>query len=200
MPSSKVLPTSILASAVRFVDCFPEAEIFDVLLLTEEKAKIIYEPKCTKQRLLTQLPDWLKLQSLHFFIRPLVGNLVLVDLDNYRGDLELVLRLKPRALTSTSPGNYQAWFMLPATLATKTALWVTKQLTQTLHGDKCCVKEGQHGRLPGGFAHEVRGLVCTHPLVLARSVVGLLSDVVLTTPLHELRTQHLTLLIIIKAI
>jgi hypothetical protein len=138
------------AAAIRFIDCFPEAEVFNVLILTEDKQRpIVNEPKCTRHKLLVQLPNWLKLQHVHFFIRPLVGNLVMVDLDNYSGDLETVMRLKPRALASTSPGNYQAWLMIPASLATKTALWVTKQLTEVLHGDKNSAKDSQHGRMPG---------------------------------------------------
>ena len=37
-----------LASALRFVDAFPEAEALNVTLLTEEKRGIIVKPQCSR--------------------------------------------------------------------------------------------------------------------------------------------------------
>jgi hypothetical protein len=146
-----VIKGTCLMAALRFVECFPEAEAFNVILLTEEKRTIHHRPRCSRQSLLSELPNWLKLKEVHFFIRPLLSSVVMVDLDGYKGDLETIVRLRPRALTSTSPGNYQAWFMVPSSLASKTAIWVTKQLTLSLGGDRNSAKEGQQGRLPGSL-------------------------------------------------
>ena len=86
------------AQALHFLEAFPEAEAFHVCLLTEEKRSIINKAQCSRYELIKNLPTWLTMQSVHFFIRPLLRSLVMVDLDEYKGDLDIVLRLNFRLL------------------------------------------------------------------------------------------------------
>ena len=59
------------------------------------------------------------------------------------------LRLQPRCLAMTSPGNYQLWLTLPETLQGCTAEWVTNELTAALQADPKSAYITQQGRLPG---------------------------------------------------
>ena len=87
----------------------------------------------------------------HFFIRPNISGLVMVDLDNYQGQLQTLLALRPRVLVETSPGCYQLWLVLPQHLPSKSALDVTRELTSALGGDMASAKVTQVGRLPGSI-------------------------------------------------
>ena len=136
---------------MQFLQAFPEAASFSVTLLTDEKRAVVHQAQCSAQNLHKNLPVWLGMKNVHFFIRPHMANLVLVDLDNYTGEFQLLLRLQPRALVRTSPGNYQLWLSIPDSLVGKTASWVTKQLTQALKGDPASVNCTQQGRLPGSI-------------------------------------------------
>eukprot|EP00973_Karenia_brevis_P006367 865843-Karenia_brevis.AAC.1 len=89
------------------------------------------------------------MEGMNFFIRPLISNVVLLDLDGFQGDMEAVLKLQPRAVVRTSNGNFQAWLTVPSSLAGKTALMITSELTCVLGGDKASAKPGQQGRMPG---------------------------------------------------
>ena len=53
-----------LASALRFVDAFPETEAFNVTLLTEEKRSIIVKPQCSNATLLKELNTWLSMEAM----------------------------------------------------------------------------------------------------------------------------------------
>ena len=136
------------SQALHFIEAFPEAHAFHVVLLTQEKRATVVKPQCSRQELLTNLQVWLSMKAVHFFIRPLLRSLVMVDLDDYKGDLDIVLRLNPRALVCTRPGNYQGWWTVSDT-ATRTATWVMSKLTEALGGDTRSAKPTQQGRLPG---------------------------------------------------
>ena len=110
---------------------------------------VVAKPQLCRMALIKEMQAWLSMESVHFFIRPLLGNLVMVDLDNFQGDMEVLLALRPRALVRTSVGNYQIWLTIPDQLASKTAIWVTNQLTAALGGDAASSKVTQQGRLPG---------------------------------------------------
>ena len=113
--------------ALQFLQCFPEAVAFNVTLLTEERRHVLSLPQCSRPHLLQNLGTWLGMTSCHFFIRPHMANLIMVDLDNYTGQLEAVLALKPRALVCTSPGNYQAWLKVTTLVHARTALRAPKE-------------------------------------------------------------------------
>ena len=139
-----------MAAAMHFIEAFPEAQAFHVVLTTEEKRGVVNVSRCSRQELLRRLPGWMAMESVHFFLRPLLRGLVMLDLDKYKGDLDTVLRLRPRALVCTSPGNYQAWFMVNDN-STQTPPFVLHQLTIALDADKCSAKPTQQGRLPGSI-------------------------------------------------
>ena len=87
--------------------------------------------------------------GVHIFIRPVMSNVVMVDLDGFKGKLDDLLRLQPRALVQASAGHYQVWLTVGGNLPGKTALWVTEQLAAALGGDKRSKKNDQKGRLLG---------------------------------------------------
>jgi len=139
-----------LKAAQQFVEVFPEAKAFSVTILDKEKKAVkVHRPRCSKSLLLQQLPFWIGLKDHHFFIRPLLASVVLLDLDSFHGDTEVLVRLKPRALVATSKGNLQLWLTVPASFAGKTALYVAKELTRASDGDSRSAKDTQQGRMPG---------------------------------------------------
>ena len=89
-------PRDGLGAALQFISVFPEAQCFNVTLLTEEKRFVVHEATCTRSKLLKELKNWLSIGSVHFFIRPLLSNVVLLDLDEYQGGFDVLLKLKPR--------------------------------------------------------------------------------------------------------
>ena len=56
------------ATALQFLQAFPEADAFNVTLLTEERRRIVNLPQCSRASLLKNLPTWLSMQSCHFFV------------------------------------------------------------------------------------------------------------------------------------
>ena len=148
MSSAGKVDPGRMADAMHFIQAFPEAQAFNVVLTTEEKRGIISVSRCSRQELNRRLPVRMAMESVHFFIRPLLRGLVMLDLDKYKGHLDIVLRLRPRALLCTSPGNYQAWFMVNDN-STQTPPYVLHQLTIALDADTSSAKPTQQGRLPG---------------------------------------------------
>ena len=120
---------------------------------TQDKRRtVIQRPQCPKQTLLDNLGGWLKVSGTHFFVRPLLGSLVLVDCDSCNVPLDKLLALKPRALVKTSgPNNYQLWLTLPQSLRSHCALTICRELTAALQADPNSAKTGQQGRLPGSM-------------------------------------------------
>ena len=139
------------SEAHRFLQCFPDSQSFTVLVLLSEKKALISRPQANLTIVHQELPQWLRLQGVHIFIRPNLSNLCMIDLDNYTGPMEQLFALQPRALTRTSVGNLQMWLVLPEHMPGKAALSVTKALTKALAGDPAAAKEGQLGRLPGSM-------------------------------------------------
>ena len=90
-----------------FIEAFPRGEAWNVVLCTEEKWVVLSQPQCSHHQLAHNVWSWLGMQVVRFFIPPLLRNLVMVDLDDNNVNLDAVLRL-----SSTSPGNYQARFMV----------------------------------------------------------------------------------------
>ena len=138
-----------LAAALTFLRSFPEAQSFNVLLLTTDKKPVLSRPQASQGLVHEELPRWLQMSSLHVFIRPNMGNLVLIDADNFQGKLETLVSLQPRCLVETSKGNYQVWLTLDDHLTSKSALQVTKDLSKALGADMASAKTTQVGRLPG---------------------------------------------------
>ena len=137
------------AEATRFICAFPEAETWNVTLLTEQQFHVVHEPRCSRNRLLKQLGSWLEIQNVHFFIRPLIANGVMLDLDAYEGNMESLFLLQPRVIASTSAKHYQMWLTIPESMANRTAVWVTEQLVDVLGSDPRSKGVTQQGRLPG---------------------------------------------------
>ena len=137
------------AQALRFIEAVPEAQSFSVCLCTQEKRAIVNRAACSRGVLLNELRGWMGTNSVHFFLRPQLRNLVFLDLDNFQGSVEDLLKLKPRILVSSSPGNYQAWLTVNEELCGQTAVWVMKELTAALGADQRSAKPTQQGRLPG---------------------------------------------------
>ena len=143
-----------LGSALNFLELFPECEAWEGLVLDHEKKRLRGAPNMSTSSLRRELSGWLALPNVHVFVRPMLGNLVFVDLDgffNHNKNLNQVLHLRPRAVVKTSPGNFQAWFTLPTSLATQHALKVSAELTALFQADTCSVKTGQPGRIPGSL-------------------------------------------------
>ena len=126
-----------LPAALSFLRSFPDASSFNVLVLTAEKHAVVSRPQASPDMVFQSLPTWLQMENVHIFIRPNLGNLVLLDADSYSGDMGTLTSLQPRCLTETSPGNYQAWLTLPGHLTSKSALQVTKDLSQALGAAGC---------------------------------------------------------------
>ena len=93
---------------------------------------------------------WLKLPC-HFFLRPNLSTVVMLDLDGFKGGLSSLHRLQPRALVQTSKDSYQLWLCIDQRHSATEALTVTKRLTQALQGDPCSARITQVGRLPGSI-------------------------------------------------
>ena len=55
-----------------------------------------------------RLSDWLHVPDTHFYLRPLGGNVIFLDLDKFQGDMDLLMKLRPRAIVQTSEGNYSS--------------------------------------------------------------------------------------------
>jgi hypothetical protein len=122
---------SDLWTALHFLELFPECEAWDALVLDQQKKKLGGSPNMSTPMLRRGLAGWMALSNVHIFIRPLLGNIVFVDLDgffNHHNNLNQVMHLRPRAVVKTSPGNFQAWFTLPISLATQHALKVAAEL------------------------------------------------------------------------
>ena len=75
-----------LAAALRFLEAFPEATAFNVVLVrAHDKMPVVSRPQCSAAELHKNLPTWLSFHKVHFFIRPLMANVVMVDLDAFDG-------------------------------------------------------------------------------------------------------------------
>ena len=86
--------------ALRFIDAFPEALTFNVTVLSADKSiKFVHLSQCSRRLLLDKLTSWLSMRPTHFFIRPIMNNLIMIDLDEYRGGFDIITRLQPRRWT-----------------------------------------------------------------------------------------------------
>eukprot|EP00959_Pyramimonas_sp_CCMP1952_P095799 2003188-Pyramimonas_sp.AAC.1 len=140
------------AAALTFLECFPEAWHFTVL--DKQKHYITNAPAMATDKLRAALKTFLGTHSVHVFVRPLLGNLVFLDLDDFtthNKDFVEVLSLKPRALVRTSPNNYQAWLILPESLASSQALWAARAMAAHFKGGDRSLKTTQQGRVPGSM-------------------------------------------------
>ena len=150
------LGTMQLQSALSFVDMFPEARGWDVCIAEQNKKPLLYAPQMSAFELRRRLKDdsWLN-TSVHVFIRPLMNNVVFLDLDKFPGGdaLAHLHSLQPRAIVRTSQSNLQAWLTLPPALSEKDTLEVAGELNAWFKGDTNSLRKGQHGRMPGKSAH-----------------------------------------------
>lgn len=106
---------------------------------------------------------WMKLPC-HFFIRPNLNSVVMIDLDNFTGSLSKLLQLHPRALVQTSRQSYQLWLTLDQRHQARDAQIVTQELTKALGGDPCSARITQVGRLPGSINRKPEKQCHTHLL------------------------------------
>ena len=137
--------------AVRFLASFPEAQAYHLTILSSEKRCLINKGSIAPEPLRKQLKVYMDMQNVHVFIRPLLGSLVFLDLDDFQGSWESVVQLRPRVLSETSPGNFQAWYVMPAGVASKSAMWAMQELVRALGADTRSAKMTQQGRLPGSW-------------------------------------------------
>ena len=146
---------SEIGSALSFIDCFPEAQAWHFTVVDKQKEPITNAPQLSTAKLRLTLPHALGLKNVHVFIRPLLSNLIFVDLDEftkYNKDLEEVIKLQPRALVRTSESCYQVWYTIPPHLPPKQGVWITKSLNVHFKGDERSLKPLQQGRLPGSVS------------------------------------------------
>ena len=152
-----------MEAALEFCSAFPEYSSFHVTVLSQDKKQcLVNRQSLSPQAVRTSLHQWLSLSRVHVFVRPLLGRLVFLDLDAFAGSWDTLIRLRPQVVAETSAGHFQAWYVVPNNLASKTALRVQQQLTQALGADKAACSGQQQGRLPGscnckpGKSHQVR--------------------------------------------
>ena len=156
VPRANLIPTSRymtdLPTALSFLECFSEAEAWHLTVCDQQKVGITNANAMSTQKLRQTLPHVLSLRTVHVFIRPLLSNIIFLDLDDFwknNKDLAEVIKLQPRALVRTSEGNYQAWYTFPQSLPAKQALWMTQSLNAHFQCGERSVKLLQQGRLPG---------------------------------------------------
>ena len=137
------------ADALAFIEAFPEASAFNVCILTTEKRPVFSQSRCSRDFLLKHLAGWLALYPVHIFVRPVIPRLIMIDLDNFNGAIDMLYRLNPRALVCTSSGNYQMWLVATDDISVDNIPWITTRLTEVLRGDPRSAKPTQQGRFPG---------------------------------------------------
>ena len=125
-------------------------------ILSCDKRPRAHQKAMSADKLTKDLPGLLQLSDGgHFFIRPLVDNLVFLDLDSPSPDaMNDAYRLQPRAVVRTSAvgnrRNFQAWYMLdPRTSKSRQASMVTRALQEALGADPKSTGQSQQGRMPG---------------------------------------------------
>lgn len=153
-----------LEAALTFIRSFPDCSSWNILLLDQErKNALVHRPQLSTQALLAELSVWMKLPC-HFFIRPNLNSVVMIDLDNFTGSLSKLLQLHPRALVQTSRQSYQLWLTLDQRHQARDAQIVTQELTKALGGDPCSARITQVGRLPGSINRKPEKQCHTHLL------------------------------------
>ena len=79
------------------------------------------------------------------------------------------MRVRPRILSETSPGNFQAWCMMPAGVGSKTAMWALQELVRALGAGTRSAKMTQQGRLPAWLMeHQDRARMSSEDPALQR--------------------------------
>ena len=99
-----------------FLEAFPDAKAWHLTVLSQDKVCKTNLTNVSTESLHAKLSQLLRQRDVHVFVRPLLSNLILLDLDDFDASgkhLEEVLSLQPRALVRTSPSNYQAWLTIP---------------------------------------------------------------------------------------
>ena len=93
-----------LAAALAFFRAFPDAESFNILILTAEKQAVLSRPQASPDLIHQSLPTWLQMSHAHLFVRPNFANLVQVCREY--GD---ACFLASQVLTETFSGDFQLW-------------------------------------------------------------------------------------------
>ena len=99
-----------LAQAIQFLEAFPEAAAWKVCILTKEKQPMFSGREMSSVEIRKSLSTWVQQRNAHVFVRPLMGNLVFLDLDKFpigQEHFSALVRLQHRAILRTSTGNYQ---------------------------------------------------------------------------------------------
>ena len=151
---SSAMSATNVGAARTFVKCFPDANAWHLTVLDRQKNCITDVPSMPTHMLRTTLPHTFGLRNVHVFIRPLLSNLIFLDLDKFHehnANLDELLLLRPRAVTRTSENNLQGWFTIPDSLPSKEALWVTSVLTAHFTADTRSERPTQQGRFPGSI-------------------------------------------------
>ena len=97
-----------MEAALTFLESFPEAQAWHITVLDQQKVHITNAERMSPSMVRRSLQWWLGLRNVHIFVRPLLSNLVFLDLDNFEEankDLSDVIQLQPRAVVRSSPGN-----------------------------------------------------------------------------------------------
>ena len=92
-------------AALAFLRCFPDAASFNILVLNADKKAVVSRPQASPDFVHQSLPTWLQMSQVHLFVRPNLGNLVLVDADKYKGAMNTLYGLQPRASQKPPPGT-----------------------------------------------------------------------------------------------
>ena len=72
-----------VATALEFVGLFPECQAWDAVLLDQQKKRVDGGQYMSTTTLRSKLPLWMAWPTHHIFVRPLLGNLVFIDLDGF---------------------------------------------------------------------------------------------------------------------
>ncbi len=128
-----------------------DAECWQVRAIHHDRHRVALAQVVPAANVASYLPRLRHLNSegFHIFARPQGHQYILLD-DLRRDVLSELATVRPCALMETSPGNYQAWLILPETPQDDArALQLCRHFAARFQGDMASAKPHQIGRLPG---------------------------------------------------
>ena len=146
-----------LRDAEAFFRVFPESANFSLTILDKDRERSRgHFASISRCEIISMLPRFLQAaEGGHLFSRPLLPNVVLIDLDRCAPSAANdVYRLRPRLVTQTSVvdgvRNMQAWYVLDGRgNKGRQAAMVARALQQALGGDPKSTAPQQQGRVAG---------------------------------------------------
>ncbi|MFN8353641.1 MAG: DNA-primase RepB domain-containing protein [Spirosomataceae bacterium] len=127
-----------------------KAECYDVRLIHTDRNKYIYRHFLSKNEFLDKIRLFQKMNcdGYNVYCRPIGYEFVLVD-DVRFEHLEKAATFRPSALIETSPNNFQLWYILKETPASREqAKAICVHLANELNGDLASAEPDHIGRLP----------------------------------------------------